>query len=240
MSLDLSHDLIKHNSETYLGINRLIRSIGKSNESVQADIAAVLDRYNRELDNLAQKRIDRKEFNRRTRIENLRRDTVAVRIRCIGEGERNHSMLEAFAHGDQISLASFAKELPFAFKAMDRWLAENKAEILLSECHVLMPEILVHGSFDAYIKTSSGLGVYDLKRRANVFIEHRLQVAFYRHCSICLDKEENVLEYAPEFAAVLCFKDGELVSVPVPTTEHLVEIVKLYRRVHDEKRLVSK
>ena len=236
MPLELDFGSLVYGGHRFIGITTLTRSVGTSPGLVKWEVKKAIERYERELAQFQEGKIDGTEFNRRKKIENLQGEAKEVRKRAASQGNQRHTMLEAFATGDADSLAHYKEKMPSQYSALDDWLTENKADILMSEFHVANDEILVHGRSDVYIKTSRGRGVYDLKSNPNIFKEQKLQIAFYAHSGLALNLEGEAVEYAPDYAAILVLADEGIVEKTVGDTVKLFEVVKTYRTLYDQMK----
>ena len=239
MSLDIQYGNLRYNDREYMGITGLIRSIGLSPQLVNWEIEKAVLRFKKELDSFQKGDINGTEFNRRTKTPNLRGEAKEARNVAAKVGTQRHSMLEAFATGDTESLAFYRETMAFQFTALEAWLTQNEASILLSEFQVANDEIMVHGRSDVYIKTKKGNGVYDLKSKQNVYLEQKLQVAFYAKSNLALTQAGEQKEFTPEFASILTLTDRGIQETEVTEVDACFELLRLYRQIHEQKKVLA-
>ncbi len=239
MSLDIQYGNLRYNDREYMGISGLIKSIGLSPQLVTWEIEKAVLRFKKELDSFQKGDINGTEFNHRTKTEKLRSEAKEARNVAAKLGTQRHSMLEAFATGDTESLAHYKATMAFQFTAIDSWLVENGAEILLSEFQVANDEIMVHGRSDAYIKTKKGRGVFDLKSKKNIYLEQKLQVSFYAKSNLALTQAGEQREFEPDYASLLTLTDQGIQEHEVTAVETCFELLKLYRQIHEQKKVLA-
>jgi len=128
-----------------------------------------------------------------------------------------HSVLEAYADGEQVAPEQVPSDARSYVCSLREWLAEHNAEVLHSEATVIHQEPRYAGTVDAVMRLNGKTLLVDVKTGKGVYKEAGLQLAAYRYADF-IGYADGSSEKMPEVdgAMVLHVTPDGTTDVPFP------------------------
>ncbi len=198
---------VRYKDHIYPSVSRIIGAAGLSEPIVAWKIDQAVQKVRSSMLKLQQGSITQQQFNRNTAKQELASIGDREKVKHQTTGQLNHSMTEAFAHGDSEAIEEYRRTIPAQVNALERFLGDTGAVIVACEVWGFNDSDDYCCRLDLILDIHGRRLLTELKKSGQIYPEHRMQTAAQLHSEFLLigDLEEDLVV---DGCAVLHMKDG--------------------------------